>query len=159
MLTVYLRGVSETNADVIPEGLDIVTDSESAFTLLDFQATEPNKSLVREIDKGELLDRRFFLDRFGVQLYTEMLSTGCKTALLVNNTNKVIDLLECGANARDAIFANCKNGSIVMDIPDIALCTLGKGPVEVCINGHMFHSLDDVNWYLEDGILEETGDD
>lgn len=31
--------------------------------------------------------------------------------------------------------------------------------MEVSINGHVFTNLDDVNWYLEDGILEEMCSD
>lgn len=159
MLTVYLRGVGQSNKDVVPSGMEVITDAESAFALLDFQATNSNKELVEKIDHGILLDRRFFTDRFGVRLYTDMLSTGCKTALLVNNTSKVIDLLGCGTNARDAIFANCRDGYVVMDLPDITICTVGCGLVEVSINGHVFTNLDDVNWYLEDGILEEMCSD
>ena len=75
MLTIYIRGVGQSNADVVPAGSEIITDVEAAFITADFQATASNCRLVKEIDKGALLSRRYFTDRFGVRLYTDMLST------------------------------------------------------------------------------------
>ena len=33
MLTVYLRGVGQSNKDVVPSGMEVITDAESAFAL------------------------------------------------------------------------------------------------------------------------------
>ena len=156
LLTVYIKGVGQTNKDVVPANLDIVTDVEASFVVTNFQATGSNCRLVQDIDQGTLVSRLHFKDRFGTMLYTDMLSTGCKAALIVNNTSKVVDLLGCGWNARDAILQHCKEGAVVMEDPEVTICTVNKEPVEISIDGHIFHDLDDVNWYLTDGRMEEA---
>lgn len=155
MLTIYIKGVGQSNADVVPAEKEVITDVEAAFISVNFSASESNCRLVKEIDQGTLLDRRHFTDRFGVRLYTDMLSTGGKTALLVNNTNKVVDIKECGWNARDAIITYCRDGAIVMEDPSVTICTVGKGPVEVSVDGKLFHDLDALNDYIFNRRIEE----
>lgn len=149
MLTIYIRGVGQTNSDVVPGGKEIVLDVESEFVRTQFEATESNIRLVRQIDEGTLLGPRYFRDRFGVQLYTDLLSTGSKAALVVNNTSKVVDIRECGYNARDAIISICQCGEIVMEDPSISICDVSGGtPVSIVIEGRTFQTIADVNTYI-----------
>ena len=152
MLQVFLRRQGDTTEDVVPSGAEIIDDAEAAFTSTDFDVTEAMQALVRDIEGGTLLDRFSFLDRFGYKLPTALLSTGCKTALLVCASDAVVDLKECGWNARDAILSFCREGSIVMDDPDVPVCAVEAGiHVKIECEGHMFYTVEDFSEYLEEG--------
>lgn len=72
-----------------------------------------------------------------------------KAALVVNNTPKVVDIRECGYNARDAIISICQCGEIVMEDPSISICDVSGGvPVSVVIEGRTFQTIADVNTYI-----------
>lgn len=141
MLYLYFRGAE-------PAEIPIVTNVESAFLWAKFEATEENKALVRKIEQGTLVDRATFIDRMGYRLYTECLSTGCKAALLVQNTDKLIDLRECGLNAINTILTTCKSGKVLMDPPSLEF--EGEGiPVEIMLDGRVFHNIKQLNDYME----------
>lgn len=150
MLQVFLRRQGDTTEDVVPTGVKIINDAEAAFTSVDFDVTQEMQTLVQEIEGGTLLDRFSFLDRFGYKLPTALLSTGCKTALLVCASDSAVDLKECGWNARDAILSFCREGSVVMDDPDVPVCTAEAGAhVEIACEGRVFHTVEDFSEYLE----------
>lgn len=119
MLYVYMFEEEEYPKDVVPAGLDIITNVDAAFCKADFVVDSTTSRIVQFVDEGELLDRRTFRDRFGVTLYTDFLSTGSKAGLLVHSTDRVVDLTECGTNAKSAILSFCKNGAIVLPRPFI----------------------------------------
>lgn len=140
MLYLYFRG-SE------PAEIPVVTNVESAFLWVKFEATEENKALVQKIEQGTLVDRTAFIDRMGYRLYTECLSTGCKAALLVQNTDKLIDLRECGLNAINVIFSTCKSGRVLMDSPSLEF--EGEGtPIEIMLDGRVFYDVKQLNDYV-----------
>ena len=152
MLQVFLRRHGDTTEDVVPSGAKVIDDAEAAFTSADFAVTEETQALVHEIEGGTLLDRFSFLDRFGYKLPTTLLSTGCKTALVVCVSSAVVDLKECGWNARDAILSFCREGSVVMDDPDVPVCVVKDGiHVEIECEGRMFHTVEDFSEYLDEG--------
>ena len=113
MLNIYVYESPRTSIDVVPAGLDLIRDVEKNFYRVEFEASETNKVIVKTIEEGVLIDRYYFLDRFGCKMTTDNLSTGCKAALMVDNSNFVIDLLECGNDIKSYIFANC-SGSIAI---------------------------------------------
>lgn len=92
MLNVYIYGQASDAKGVIPKDKDLIQDPEVAFLMTRISADSTDAKLVEAIDEGRLIDGRTFVDRFGVTLYTSCLSTGCKAALLVNNTDAVVDL-------------------------------------------------------------------
>jgi hypothetical protein len=152
MLRVFLRRQGDTTEDVVPSGARVIADAEAAFTSTDFAVTEEALSLVHEIEGGTLLDRFSFLDCFGYKLPTTLLSTGCKAALLVCASDAVVDLKGCGWNAREAILSFCREGSVVMDDPDVPVCAVKCGTrVEIECEGHVFHTVEDFSEYLEEG--------
>lgn len=144
MLHLYFKGQDYR----VPTDKSVVRNVEHTFLGMGFTATPENKKLVYAIDQGELLDRYVFIDRFGQHLYTDCLSTGCKAALLVQNTDKVIDLCECGLNAVNTILSVCKEGYVLMEAPGIPL---EEGAAEVVLeaDGKVFHSIAQLNEYLE----------
>lgn len=105
MLNVY--DAENTKADIV--------DIDAAFSKL----TIPNDAAIGEIiasvDEGVFKGGNTFLDRFGVKLYLSELSTGSKAAICVYcHPNQIVDLQECGLNARDAVFNYCENGKILL---------------------------------------------
>lgn len=92
-----------------------IIDIDAAFSQLIVNVDENTKRMVKAIDLGELIDSNRFIDRFGVNLYLSELSTGCKAAICTYfHPEAIVDLQECGFNARDAIFNYCENGKILL---------------------------------------------
>ena len=92
-----------------------IIDIDAAFSQLIVHVDENIKRMVKVIDQGELIDSNRFVDRFGVNLYLSELSTGCKAAICTYfHPEAIVDLQECGLNARDAIFNYCENGKILL---------------------------------------------
>ena len=148
MLELYYRYNS-------PNGYELITDAEEAFMLMRIKKTELAAKLISEIDRAQYIDETEFLDRFGRTLPISRLSTGCKTALVVaHNPDKVVDLLECGYNARDAIIRNIRDGKVLFSFNDISINYPGFDDLEidVLIDGKHFTSLDALNLYLSQGM-------
>lgn len=92
-----------------------IIDIDAAFSQIIVNVDENTKRMVKAIDQGELIDSNRFIDRFGVNLYLSELSTGCKAAICTYfHPEAIVDLQECGLNARDAIFNYCENGKILL---------------------------------------------
>lgn len=103
-----------------------IKDIEAAFSKLKIVVDETTKQFVKEIDKGELIDANRFIDRFGTILYISELSTGCKAAFCTYfYPDKIVDLQECGRNARDAIFNYCENGRILLHDFGVTIDNMG----------------------------------
>lgn len=137
--------------DFNPVGFDVVRDVEDAFAPLRLVNDEVTKSLLREIEQAEYLSESKVIDRFGMPLYISELSSGCKAALCVQYLpDKVIDLVECGLNARDAIISFCKQGSILFYSNCTNINGYGKEDLEidVCIKGKKFRRIEDLNDFI-----------
>lgn len=97
-----------------------IQDPEAAFLTLRVTRSDLTATLMREIDKAKYVDEVSFIDRFGRTLPISRLSTGCKTAIVVeHNPDKIVDLIECGYNARDSIIRNIKSGKVLFRYDDI----------------------------------------
>lgn len=149
MLEVYIYAHGTQVEGAVPSDVELVRDPEAYFSRLALRCDDIDKNLVRVIEEGTLLDGHRFLDRFGVMLYTQQLSTGCKAALIVNNSDKVIDLRECGVNAISAILSLCKSGRVAMTAPATDLSDFTNGSrVTVNVMGRVFHSMREVDAFL-----------
>lgn len=87
MLEVYIYAHGTRVEEAVPSGMELIRDPEAYFSCLELRCDDIDRDLVRVIEEGTLLDGSRFLDRFGVTLYTQQLSTGCKAALTVNNSD------------------------------------------------------------------------
>ena len=114
--------------DELPNSAAVIHDVEEAFTNIELQEDTCTKNIMKYVDCADYVDNIRFKDRFGNLLYLDDLSSGCKAALCVHYLqNNIIDLLECGLNARDAIIAYCDSGNVILhdwcvslaDIPDL----------------------------------------
>ena len=87
------------------------------------------------------------------------MSTGCKAGLVAASTpNKIINLRECGYNARDSILQILKDGHLMIDFDDTCITPINpvfssKGfmkdiPIEIINGDYKFTSIDRLNEYL-----------
>lgn len=153
MLNVYVYDRKCEMRNVVPKNLTLVEDVEAFFRQVGFVATNINKKIVEYIDEGTLLNRYYFLDRYGAKISTAFLSTGSKAALMINNSNYAVSVLECGRNAYSAILSFCKSGNVVMPSPcfdfEDALDAL---PTEIMCDNRIFTSAHSLWGYLDDRV-------
>lgn len=146
MLTLY---VDQTD-------LPVEHDVEKLFIKTKIKDTELNRTLIEKIERGRYNDASTFIDRLGVKLYYDNLSTGCKAALCVaNNPDKIVDTIECGHNARDAIIKYCREGKILYHSSGRTISSLGDSPdiaIDVVIGQYRFITLSRLNMYLHDEL-------
>ncbi len=90
MLNIY---VGEEN---IPKDLKFIYDPESITTLLDLNKDIVSRYVVKEIDKGDVIDSGTFKDRFGIKVYAESLSTTSKIILALLQTDFLVNVNELG---------------------------------------------------------------
>lgn len=142
MLRIYLN--DEINDSII------VNDVEKQFASITLKCTDKERELVKKIEQGSLVDSTAFIDRFGFKLYLSELSTGCKAALCtLNFQDSIIDLVECGLNARDIIISCCDKGSVLIDINSATIANTWQDSFScVRVNDYVFTSINRLNTYL-----------
>lgn len=140
MLTIFVDTVDSNN---------IVRNVEEQFAKIKLTGSEIEKKLIAEIEQGTYNDEYSFIDRFGYKLYNTELSTGCKAALcVVNCPNLVIDLIECGLNARDIIIGLCKDGNVLIQENGVTIVDYFGQPIDVKIDSYRITSVDRLNKYI-----------
>ena len=126
------------------EKADIV-DIDAAFSKLEIPVDESVKNIIKAVEQGNMIDTATFVDRFGVKLYLSELSTGCKAAICVAlKPDKIIDLQECGLNARDAVFNYCENGKILLHDFGVTVVDMHTRKSPIAYAGKLF-TLDSFN--------------
>lgn len=68
-----------------PADGEIIRNPEAAFLELRVTRSNLTETLMREIDKAEYVNEVLFIDRFGCTIPISRLSTGCKTAIVVEH--------------------------------------------------------------------------
>lgn len=109
MLNVYFDRV-----DAKVSGMEIVDNPVNLFDMLKIEGTSCIQLLLEKIEKAKYYDERHFITRFGEKVPIEFLSTGTKVAIVASLVkDKIIDLRECGTNARDMIFNYVDDASVL----------------------------------------------
>lgn len=145
MLNIYLKDSKETF------NREVVSDVEKEFSRIKLKGTEIDKKLIEKIEQGKYENSTSFIDRFGYKLYYDDMSTGCKAALcVVNSPEKIIDIVECGNNARDIIIALCKTGNVLFEDNGQTISTQYGNDIDVKLDGYRFTSIDRLNKYISD---------
>lgn len=142
--------------DEIKNKEDIIFDVEYEFMGLSLTGTDIDNSIINYIEQGKYYDDTSFIDRFGVKCYYDCMSTGCKAALLVaNRPNKVVNCIECGSNALEAIILYCKDGEILVYADTLDNVHLANNrEVDVELNGIHFTSSSKLDRYIDLGELD-----
>jgi hypothetical protein len=128
--------------------------------------TELDSKLLREIDQSSFAGNCEIKDRFGRNLTLSEISTGCKCAISVAHfPDKLIDTVECGINARDAIIRNIRNGKMLYYY-DVTPNFYAKDmKIDVCVfndnTKYRITSAKRLSYYLdcERGLSELTEDE
>lgn len=139
MLNIYVDGIPET---------EMIMDVEAEFLKVRLSGTREERELISVIEKGEYNDDKSFIDRFGYKLYLSELSTGCKAALcVISFPDKVINLHECGFNARDTIINYCSRGNIFINENGVYIREIKK-EIDVKVDSFQFTTIDRLNKYI-----------
>lgn len=146
MLHLVFKGVPNSSM----AGEDVIMDLEQAFKNVTLAGTEDECRMLRVIEQAEYRDDKTFVDRFGTAWDYEYLSTGCKGALVVlKNPDRIVDITECGYNARDAIINFCEDGTILLRESSVTVVEMAES-ICVSLNGHEFKSVSELNRYVQD---------
>lgn len=104
------------------------------------------RRIIKEVEKGEYVNEKFFRDRFGGMLYYTELSTGVKAMLEMEAfPDAVINCAEVGNNALQ-YFSLLDEGSIYFHSRNTSIDWLQDIPV--CMNGRMFSHVSLLNDFL-----------
>ena len=131
---------------------NIVFDAEYEFMGINLKGTDVTNKIIKYIEDGAYYDETSFIDRFGVKCYYDCMSTGCKATLLVAEyPDRVINCIECGSNALEAIIKYCKNGAIITYDDDVFdnIRVGNTDVIDVELDGKHFTSGRDLNDYIE----------
>ena len=122
---------------------------DTIFSGIPIEYNDYNIHMISSIDKGKVPqreDKRIFgfIDRFGIKLGLDKLSTGCKAAIMLGlNLPKRVALIECGDNALLEIVKHCRTGRALMlepmdGVPDTVRTDT---QIDVCIGKYRLNTL------------------
>ena len=137
----------------IPESLELIKINDQFFNKYTVEHLDERAAdIIWGIDRSKMIDKYFIESRFdGTKLNIDKLSTGCKTALnIMYNPDKIFDILECGENALEMIYA-LEQGNVYCDYPMIAFNMTEVRAIDV--NGeHLFADYQELKewWKNED---------
>lgn len=154
-----LRVIFENRENDLTSNERIIRDVELAFEEVIIRGTTEEKELINKIDGGRYYNTVEFVDRFGVRRDISSLSTGCKTGLVILNSSDVVDTIECGINARDAILETCTKGSMIIHYDEITLDLDDDINIDVKINGHRVTSVGELSYYISENKFKYKGED
>ncbi len=127
---------------------NIINDVEAEFTKIKLTGTELEKLFIEKIDQGKYNDKQSFIDRFGFKISNLHLSTGCKAALcLLHFPDRIINLHECGLNARDMIINYCTLGRALIE-ENGAYISAYNEKTDVAIDKYRFSNISRLNRYI-----------
>ena len=125
--------------DNVKDAIPVAHNVEEIFDTLDITDTIETRQLIEFIEQGEYISPYRFRSRFGEALNYDDMSTGCKAALCVlYRPDLVIDTLECGHNAKEAIIKYLKSGAILVRFP----CLLELVDEEIDVHCNDYHITD-----------------
>lgn len=145
MLTLYLDYLDKSLKE------DVIYDVEREFETFALCGSVEEGIFISKIEKGKYNpeDNLSFIDRFGFKLHKKQMSTGCKAALCVlRNPNKIVDLSECGLNARDMILSFCRDGAVFIKNYGITFVDYANSSVNIKLDNYIFTSISRLNYYV-----------
>lgn len=151
-----LKILFANNIDEIRNLNNVIFNIEFGFKWKNLKDSDTVRNIIKYVDRGVYIDQNSFKDRFGYKLYTKCLSTGCKAALLVAEyPNKIVNCIECGSNALEAIILYCKDGEILVYGSTLDNVHLANNrEVDVELNGIHFTSSSKLDRYIDLGELD-----
>ena len=130
----------------LPLDKPFIRDLEASILAVKMSGTSFQRRIIKEVEKGEYFNDKFFRDRFGGLLYYTELSTGVKAMLEMEAfPESVINCVEVGNNALQ-YFSLLEQGSIYFESRNMGINWLRDIPV--CMNGRMFSHISVLNDFL-----------
>ena len=151
-LQIYFEGM-----DVLPD-MPIERDVEAIFTKIRLDGCEYDKAILKEVEKGQYVDNLHFIDRFGITLYRNCLSTGTKTALaLYHLPDTLIWGVETSHDALAEIVKHCTRGMLLLPASNYYVaCKIEDCKINVVCKGRHYTSMHEFAEYLmEDAPFEQ----
>ncbi len=109
-LTIYFEGI-----DKFPQS-SVVRDVESFFMSVKLDGCDYDRHIIETIERGVYVSNTVFVDRFGVQLRRDCLSTGVKVALsLYHLPDMLFWGIEMGRNALAEVVKRCTVGNLLLE--------------------------------------------
>lgn len=147
MLHLYLDEVLKNKEEMF------IYDVEGFFFTHKMKYSEIVKKAVQQIEQGQFLDLHQYQDRFGIRRSTFELSTGCKSIFCIESyPDFIINLMECGINARDFIIANCNQGSVFMPESGITFSYAYGKQTDILLEGYHFKTIKELNKYIRNNV-------
>lgn len=136
----------------LPKDKVLVFDVEAAILAVKITGNAFQKKVLREVEKGKYKDGKFFIDRFGGQLYYTEMSTGSKALFeLEGLPDKIINGAEMGFNAL-RLVTDIPECSIYFKQRDEALPFYGA-KANLYLNGELYEDYSWLNRKIESGVL------
>lgn len=149
MLKIYIQGI-----DKIPSDKKIIVDTDFEFSqILNVPLDSRLQKIIQIVDGAELRSDNKIVDRFGETLPVSCISSGSKAAVVIlMNPDCIVDLKECGSNARDAILTYLDTGSIIMEDPvlNAKIAYRENKLIDVWNDGYWFGNLSKFSEYIQD---------
>ena len=129
--------------------LEIAKDPVILFNRQGLEDTPIVRLILDKIEQAKYLDAQHFLSRYNEKLPIEFLSTGTKAAIVAGRFNDiVIDLRECGVNARDVIFNYIDNAHVLAYSRGYGSTIDNLEYKEFWCNGYTFNSMEKFADYI-----------
>lgn len=150
-LQIYFEGM-----DVLPD-MPIERDVEGLFTKIRLDGCEYDKAILEELEKGQYVDNLHFIDRFGITLPRNCLSTGTKAALaLYHSSDVMVWGLEIAHNALAEIVKHCTKGVLLLPASNYYVaCEIDDRVIDVVCKGKKYTSMHEfAEFMMEDAPYE-----
>lgn len=129
---------------------EVLSDIEFAFKKVKLTGNVVERQILQLVEHASYHDKDSFIDRFGYKLHLSELSTGCKAALVVAHfPNQIVDLIECGFNARDVIISVCKDGFVLLDDDGVTYEQYSDS-IDVRVDEYEFSTVERLNRYIKE---------
>ena len=144
MLYVYLSEEEVTNS-----GLEVIRNPADYLDIIGIKDTPVIRDILNSIENAKYLNNSHFLTRFDEKIPIEFISTGSKVAIVASLvSDKIIDLRECGINARDFILCNIDNAHVLMYSRGYGIGYEEDEIKEFSCNGYIFKTVADFANYV-----------
>lgn len=150
-LQIYFEGM-----DALPD-MPIERDVEALFMKIRLDGCEYDKAILKEVEKGQYVDNLHFIDRFGVTLLRDFLSTGTKAALaLYYSSDVMVWGVEIAHDALAEIVKHCRKGNLLLPASNYYVeCKLDDVEIDVICKGRHYTSMHEFAEYMmEDAPYE-----
>ena len=151
-LQIYFEGM-----DALPD-MPIERDVEAIFTTVRLDGSEYDKAILKEVEKGQYVDNLHFIDRFGITLPRDCLSTGTKAALaLYHMPDVMVWGVEISHDALAEIVKHCTQGALLLPASNYYVeCKIDDVEIDVVCKGRNYTSMHEFAEYMmEDAPYEQ----